>query len=178
MTCPVPGSMRSTTVELGEVGACAPRSALTREYDGRNAISRCICPSVAVTRSLVRIQNETTRNLSCNSYLPPRPEQDAGACARRERNRLSLSRAEKLVPTCARSQTSACSRAAPCTSPDTSTGTSIWSLRRLRPTLPPLTQQPPPCRPPSSGRPASSALANRGAGVDASARAARRARDS
>jgi hypothetical protein len=65
----------------------------------------------------------------------PRPEQDAGACARRERNRLGLSRAEKLVPRCARSQTSACSRAALCTTPDTSSGTSIWSSRSLRPNL-------------------------------------------
>jgi hypothetical protein len=58
-------------------------------------------------------------------YLFPRPEQDAGACARRERNRLGLSCAEKLVQTCACSQTSACSRAPTCTSPDTSSGTSI-----------------------------------------------------
>jgi hypothetical protein len=44
--------------------------------------------------------------------------------------------------------------------------------------LPRLAQQPPRRRPLSSRQPASPSLTNRGAGVDASARAARRARDS
>jgi hypothetical protein len=83
----------------------------------------------------LHIEPSVTAVIVQYKYLSPRPEQDAGACARRERNRLGLWCAEKLVQTCARSQTSACSCAATCTSLDTSSGTSIWSSRSPRPNL-------------------------------------------